>query len=91
MRIIWAKKAKSDYLSYLAYLSKEWGESVRQAFVSELLLKEQRILANPQQYRLVQEDIRRCVVDKYIQLYYCIGPQYIEILHFHHSSQRPQY
>ena len=62
------------------------------AFYSEMEYAIERIVEHPLLYRVIDEDVRRCLAKRFpYAILYCIDDDYILILAVMHCSREPSY
>jgi plasmid stabilization system protein ParE len=70
----------------------EKSRSLGSEFYSEVEYAIERIVENPLQYRVIDEDIRRCLTKRFpYAILYSIEDHYILILAVMHCSREPSY
>ena len=70
----------------------EKSRSLGAAFYSEVEYAIERIVENPLLYRVIDEDVRRCLTKCFpYAILYCIEDYYILILAVMHCSREPSY
>jgi toxin ParE1/3/4 len=70
----------------------EKSRSLRSAFYSEVEYAIERIVENPLLYRVIDEDVRRCLTKRFpYAILYSIEDHYILILAVMHCSRDPLY
>jgi plasmid stabilization system protein ParE len=90
-KIIWNKLARSDYYRNIDYLLIHWSEKETQAFIDKvfdvLSILEK---GNVEFQKTSRKNIRRCVVNRQITLFYrVIGKDKIELLRFWNNAMLP--
>jgi plasmid stabilization system protein ParE len=84
----WNKLARQDYLENIDYLLQNWSEKEAQKFIDEVFEIE-RILANGniEFQNTDRNDIKRCVINRQISLFYRVIHNNIEFLRFWNNNQ----
>lgn len=90
--IHWNKLAKSDFIENIDYLILNWSEKEAQNFINKVFEIEsvlEKGIIDFQETDL--KDIRRCVINKHISLFYkIIDEKNIEFLRFWNNLQNPE-
>ncbi len=91
LKIVWSPQARQDYLKLLDFLQKEWGERVVKKFIARLQNILHTIASRPQLYPGSNKvkNVRRCVVNKQISLYYRVKSGKIELITLFDTRQDP--
>ena len=88
----WTSESKRTFNQNLEYLSKEWDNSVINNFLDRVESVLEQIMRNPElfpQYR-PKDNIRKCVVNKRIILFYKIVDEaHIDLVTFWNTYQNP--
>lgn len=89
--ISWSPRSKQDYLNLLDYLEIHWSDKVVKRFNNRLLSILELIGERPELYPSSDKNgqVRRCVINKQISLYYRIGKDRIELLTLFDNRQNP--
>jgi len=90
--IHWTTEAKETFRQNIAYLEMDWNNTVINRFLDRVDEAIQNISENPFLYSSYQNspDIRKCVVNKRIILYYRIlDKQNIDLITFWNTYQDP--
>ncbi|HAC25913.1 MAG: type II toxin-antitoxin system RelE/ParE family toxin [Cyclobacteriaceae bacterium] len=92
MKVVWSPRAQADFEYHLTFLRVEWGESVARKFFDRCIRLIDQITANPRMFVASTSfpDIRRCVVNRKITLYYRIKQDQIELITFWLAQQNPE-
>ena len=84
-------EARVEFKEATLYYS-EKSRSLASAFFSEVEYVIERIVENPLLYRVIDEDVRRCLTRRFpYAILYCIEDHYILILAVMHCSREPSY
>ncbi|MBW4429691.1 MAG: type II toxin-antitoxin system RelE/ParE family toxin [Nostoc desertorum CM1-VF14] len=91
MRYVFHPEALAEYGEAVQYYAQQRTE-VAQAFVNAVEDAVYRVREAPTRYATIDEDIRRCMTDKFpYGILYIIEPDYILILAVMHCSREPRY
>jgi toxin ParE1/3/4 len=91
MRYVFHPEALAEYGEAVQYYAQQRTE-VAQAFVNAVEDAVYRVREAPTRYATIDEDVRRCMTDKFpYGILYIIEPDYILILAVMHCSREPRY
>ena len=89
MRYVFHPEALAEYGEAVQYYAQQQTE-VAQAFVNAVEDAVYRVREAPTRYATIDEDVRRCMSDKFpYGILYIIEPDYILILAVMHCSREP--
>ena len=84
-------EARAEFKEAILYYS-EKSPSLGLAFYTEVEHAIERIVQNPVLYRVIDEDVRRCLTKRFpYAILYSIEDHYILILAIMHCSREPSY
>ena len=90
--ITWSPQADEDLDGILAYLAREWDNSVSIKYLDLVddLLKQ--IAINPKQFPLINKthNIRKCVISKHNTLFYRNKRAVVEVVRIYDTRQDPE-
>lgn len=91
MRYDFHPEARTEYFEAIAYYDgRQLGLGAR--FTIEIEAAIQRILESPTAWRVIQDDVRRCLSRKFpYGVLYTVEPDSVLILAIMHCSRRPGY
>jgi plasmid stabilization system protein ParE len=89
--IIFSEKAKSNIEKIADYLDEEWSENVKLKFLTDISKAVKQLPIMPFMFPSSDkmEDLRRCVVNRHIVLYYRINQEIIEVINIKGTRQSP--
>lgn len=89
--IKWSAVSKEDYHSVIDYLLEEWGEKSAETFIDDVTLCLYQIQRMPEIFPAFEDrkDVRFCVINKYIKLFYLIRPTEIILITFFNTRKNP--
>ena len=91
MEIKWTEKAKQDYESILDYLLSDFSLKEVEKFVTLTEDTLFLISKNPLMYpKAKNENVRKCVLVKQVNLYYRVNKNQIEVLTFGDNRRNPE-
>ncbi len=91
MKYSFHPEARVEFKEATLYYS-EKSRSLGAAFYSEVEYAIEKIVDNPLLYRVIDEDVRRCLTRRFpYGILYCIEEHYILILTVMHCSREPSY
>ncbi|MEA3415567.1 MAG: type II toxin-antitoxin system RelE/ParE family toxin [Thermodesulfobacteriota bacterium] len=84
-------EARAEFKEATLYYS-EKSYSLGLAFYTEVEYAIERIVENPVLYRVIDEDVRRCLIKRFpCAIFYSIEDHYVLILAVMHCSREPSY
>lgn len=87
--IIWSPRSESDFFKICEYLIEEWGQTVALNFIDKtedlLYIISRFPLSYPGFDK--KKNVRKCVINKYVTLYYRIKKDRIELITFFETTQ----
>jgi plasmid stabilization system protein ParE len=91
MRYSFHPEARLEFTEATLYYV-EKSPSLGAAFYSEVEDAIEKIVANPELYRTIDEDVRRCLTKRFpYAVLYTIEDKYILLLAIMHCSRKPSY
>jgi plasmid stabilization system protein ParE len=91
MRYVFHPEALAEYAEAVQYYAQKRTE-VAQAFINAVEDAVYRLRETPTRYTIIDEDVRRCMTDKFpYGILYIIEPDYILILAVMNCSRQPGY
>ncbi|MBD2304895.1 type II toxin-antitoxin system RelE/ParE family toxin [Chroococcidiopsis sp. FACHB-1243] len=91
MRYVFHPEALAEYAAAVQYYAENRAE-VAQAFINAVEDTIYRIRESPTRWRVIDEDIRRCLTRKFpYGILYTVESEYILILAVMHCSRKPGY
>lgn len=91
MRFEFHPEALTEYLAATHYYA-ECQEGLELRFIDSVEHAIERICKRPQQYRIIEEDVRRCLAKVFpYAVLYTIEPEYILIIAVMHCHREPGY
>ncbi len=90
--LVFSKKASDDLHSILIYLEREWSLKVSKNFTKVLDRKLLQVASNPITYPAFKnkKQIRKCVVNKNISMFYRIRNREIQIITLFDNRKNPK-
>ena len=91
-QIKWTDSAKESLDEHLDYVSKKWNAEITQALLTRVEFCTSQIAKNPFSYPTHRKahQVHKCVVHKYITLFYQIRNNEVILLRFWNSSKNPE-
>ena len=91
MRYVFHPEALTEYAEAVQYYA-ERQAGVAQVFIDAIEDAVYRIRESPERYAMIEEDVRRCLAQKFpYEILYTIEQNYILILAVMHCSREPGY
>jgi toxin ParE1/3/4 len=91
MRHVFHPDAALEYEKEVRYYRNR-GRVLGKRFASEVQLTIRRILDNPERWRVLEDDVRRCLVRVFpFSVLYTIEPDFILIVALMHGKRQPGY
>ena len=91
MKVVWSPRAQIEFEGHLSFLERDWGRMVAKKFFFRVLKLIDQIVVNPRMFVASSRhpDIRRCVINQKVTLYYRVKSNEIELITFWLSQQNP--
>ena len=88
--INWTLESEQTFYRNLEYLEQDWTYTVMNEFLDRVEDVISKIKINPQLYPLYKRDVRKCVINERIVLYYrIVENKTIDLLTFWSTYQNP--
>ncbi|OOG74835.1 hypothetical protein B0E43_10645 [Algoriphagus sp. A40] len=91
MKVIWSKKAISDYHSIIDYLIMNWSESSAEKFIDQVLVKIHLIKTHPEAFEKTNfKKVSKMVITKQITLFFRVSKSRVYLFRFWNNYQNPE-
>lgn len=91
-RVIWTKEAERSFNEQIEILEEIWSEKSLRKFIDRVFEVIELIEKHPQLYPVfdIKKQIRSCVINQYITLFYKIKKDQIDLLLFWPNRRDPE-
>jgi plasmid stabilization system protein ParE len=91
MKIVWTPESERTFNENIEYLAESWSVKTIHKFIDRVDQVIDNLADNPEKYPFhrKKDQVRRCVVNKHITLFFRVYPDRIDLLTFWNTHQDP--